>query len=422
MHERSRVSSLVLPMTTTIVTDAAEFERLQADWDELLDASRQPSFFLRWRWNWLWWQHLAPADGRLHIMCCADGQGRLMGIAPLYSRPHRFLGIPYVYELMMLGTGIELKTSEYLDVFARRGAERAVGESIAACLRARPCWDRLWLLGVPDDSAVVPHLVQALGGQVSSTPCDSAPYVDTAVTWDEYKRSLGRSMRRNAEYYARRLFANFSCEFRLAESSDDLEPAIDHLVRLHQMRWQVAGQPGTFAEPHVESFLRTAMRQSHAEGRLRLWTLSVNGAVEAALVGFLDHGILHYFQKGFNPAYAKHDLGTVVLSLSIRACFDDPQIRAFDFMGGGLPYKVYWARNERLTVLHQARIFARAATRLCEPSVRPPPRPFARSHRRDYAMCGGIGCVVAAPGGCSDSGRQYGRPARCSASRSLSCG
>ena len=95
------------------------------------------------------------------------------------------------------------------------------------------------------------------------------------------------------------------------------------------------------------------MRQSHAEGRLRLWTLFVNGAVEAALVGFLDHGILHYFQKGFNPAYAKDDLGTVVLSLSIRACFDDPQIRAFDFMGGGSPYKVHWARNERVTVLHQ---------------------------------------------------------------------
>lgn len=118
---------------------------------------------------------------------------------------------------------------------------------------------------------------QALSGQLSSALCDRSSYVDTAVTWEEFERSLGRTMRRNVEYYARRLSKNFSCEFRLPESSNDIELAIDHLVRLHQMRWQVTDQPGTFAEPHVESFLRTATRQSQAEWRLRLWTLTVNG-------------------------------------------------------------------------------------------------------------------------------------------------
>ncbi len=95
------------------------------------------------------------------------------------------------------------------------------------------------------------------------------------------------------------------------------------------------------------------MRQSFKDGRLRLWTLRVGHNVEAALVGFLDNGVLHYFQKGFNPAFAKDDLGTVILSLCIRACCDDEEITAFDFMGGGAPYKAMWARRERVTVLHE---------------------------------------------------------------------
>ena len=108
------------PYTTEIVTDAAAFERLAPEWDELLEDSDQQVFFLRWHWNWLWWQYFAPEGGELHVLCCRDGNGRLAGVAPFYKRQHRFLSVPIARELVMLGTGIELKTSEYLDVFARR--------------------------------------------------------------------------------------------------------------------------------------------------------------------------------------------------------------------------------------------------------------------------------------------------------------
>ena len=86
------------------------------------------------------------------------------------------------------------------------------------------------------------------------------------------------------------------------------------------------------------------------DGRLRFWTLKINGTIEAALVGFLDNGVVHYFQKGFNPKYAKDDLGTAMLALAVRAFFEDDQVSAFDFMGGGAPYKDLWARSSRQTM------------------------------------------------------------------------
>lgn len=354
MSQSSDDMTLKTPLTTSIIRGLEEFERMEVEWDDLVNDSAQRCFFLRWHWNWLWWQHFAPRRSSLYIVRCTDGNGRLVGIAPLYRREHQMMGIPYVRELVLFGTGIELKTGDYLDIFARRGAEHAVSQAVGDCLEAQGKWDRLWLYGVPKGSEIVAGLLQRLHGDASSTECVSSRFVDTSVSWNDYRQSLGRSMRRNVDYYARRLFKKYACEFRLVESAADLETAIDDLVRLHQQRWRSAGELGTFHSPDVESFLRKAMRRSHAEGRLRLWTLSVNGTVEAALVGFLDNGVLHYFQKGFNPGYAKDDLGTAMVSMCIRASFDDPHIDAFDFMTGAPGYKAHWTRHTRATVLHEA--------------------------------------------------------------------
>ncbi len=354
MPESRDYAKLTAPLTTSIIRDPEAFERIEVEWDELLGDSTQKCFFLRWHWNWLWWQHFAPRGSGLYIVRCTDGNGRLVGIAPLYRRERQIFGIPYLRELALFGTGIELKTGDYLDIFARRGVEHAVSQAVGDCLEAQGAWDRLWLYGVPKSSEIIAGLLPRLHGDASSTESVSSRFVDTSVSWNDYRQSLGRSMRRNVDYYARRLFKKYACEFRLVESAADLEPAIDDLVRLHQLRWRSGGELGTFHSPDVEMFLRKAMRRSHAEGRLRLWTLSVNGTTEAALVGFLDNGVLHYFQKGFNPGYAKDDLGTAMLSLCIRASFDDPHIDSFDFMTGAPGYKSHWTRHTRATVLHEA--------------------------------------------------------------------
>jgi CelD/BcsL family acetyltransferase involved in cellulose biosynthesis len=133
-----------------------------------------------------------------------------------------------------------------------------------------------------------------------------------------------------------------------------VDEALDDLMRLHQARWQAAGQPGSFSDPAVVGFLRAVSRAAANTGRLRLWRLSVDGVVEASLIGFVEDDTVHYFQTGFNPAMPKADLGTVVLALSIKACCDDPAIRVFDFMGG-VGYKAMWARQERVMLHHEAR-------------------------------------------------------------------
>ncbi len=76
----------------------------------------------------------------------------------------------------------------------------------------------------------------------------------------------------------------------------------------------------------------------------------MNGDVEAVLLAFIDNGLLHYFQGGFNPAYAKESLGTVMIGLCLKDCVEAKDVREFDFMGGEADYKAHWTKATRETI------------------------------------------------------------------------
>jgi len=253
-------------------------------------------------------------------------------------------------ELVFLGTGVPTSTSEQLDLIARRGYEQPVAAAIANYLLEAADVDRLWLSEIPIASIILPHFRRALGQSQSLKICNRSHYVDTSQDWESFNRGLRKSMRTNVTYYTRRLFKLFDCKFRQVRTLAELEPAMDTFVRLHQARWESKGEPGSFALPSFEGFLKDAMRSTLAEGRLRLWTLELQGVTAAVLLAFVDNGVAHYFQGGFNPVFAKESLGTVMCGLCIKDCVESEDVNEFNFMGGDPSYKERWTSNSRDSV------------------------------------------------------------------------
>jgi CelD/BcsL family acetyltransferase involved in cellulose biosynthesis len=331
-------------MNSTLLTTEAEFHSIKDDWDQLLDESDQRAYFIRWAWNFAWWNTFKPADSRLFIIACRDNNQKLIGLAPFYWRQRSTAGIHHIREVLFLGTGIFLQTSESLDIIARRGCERSVALAVADFLRCNREWDQLWLNEIPSSSTVLPHLRRALGQSSQVAVCNRTHYLDADTDWETFKSKLGRATRQNTLRQTRRLFESYNCRFRRIEKTDELETAMDALVSLHQARWQSKGDPGSFAIPGFEDFLREAARFSLAEGRLRLWVLEVDGRIAAARIAFFENGVVYCFQSGFDPAYAKDSLGKVLLGLCVRDCIEDESVREYNFMGGADSYKDCWAK------------------------------------------------------------------------------
>lgn len=338
------------PIKASVLTGEAAFDAISREWDELLEESDQHVFFLRWSWNRLWWRILRPADSQLFIITCRDTQNKLVGLAPFYLRQRHTAGIPHVRELLFLGTGIYAQTSEYLDLVARRGYEFSVAETVVEYLQRSSDWDRLCLQDVPADSTMLPHLKRALGEQTQVEVSGRCYWVDTTGDWAGFVSGLGSSARNNVLRRTRRLFNSHTCRLKRVETAGELEPAMNDLVRLHQARWQSKGEPGTFALPNVEAFLKEAMRASLAEGRLGLTTLEVDGKVAAVRLDFIDNHVAHAFQAGYDPTQANQGLGSVMNGLCIRACIEDERVYEYDLMGGNPAYKESWTKNYKESV------------------------------------------------------------------------
>jgi CelD/BcsL family acetyltransferase involved in cellulose biosynthesis len=335
-------------LKTEVFETVAEFDAFENDWNDLLEDSNQAVFFLRWNWNRLWWQAYAPGKGRPYLVVCRDSNERVVGLAPLYWREYQGLR-----EVLFLGTGISITTSEHLDLISRRGYEQAVGQSIAARILTDPEVGRVLLGEIPITSTVLPHFRRAMSGQQRIQICNRSHYIDTSVDWNAFNASLSKSMRTNLSYYTRKLFKTHKCHFRTVEAEDELTPAMHSLVRLHQARWSSKGERGAFGLPGVENFLREVMQASLGEGRLKLWTLELDGQTAAVLLAFVNNGVANYFQGGFDPTFAKESLGTVMCGLCIRACIESPDINEFNFMGGDPSYKERWTRSSRDSVMFE---------------------------------------------------------------------
>jgi len=203
---------------------------------------------------------------------------------------------------------------------------------------------------VPRESSIFPIFHKALNEGAELEPCNRSHYIDTTTDWEAFRHSLSRSTRKHLTRQMRRFFETYECEFNRVHEQEDLEPAMDALVRLHQARWTSKGEPGSFALPGVEDLLRESAQYALSKGRLRLWTLKLNGEMAAVRLAFLDNGVVHAFQGGFDPVYAKDSLGSVMLGLCIKDCLEDPEVSEYDFMGGTDSYKDWWTKEGRETV------------------------------------------------------------------------
>jgi CelD/BcsL family acetyltransferase involved in cellulose biosynthesis len=337
-------------LESSILDDEAAIDFLKDEWDELLRESEHASFFMRWQWTTQWWAKYAPPGSTPFLVVCRDASGRLAGLAPLYCRKIRTLGVKRVRELLFIGTGIRMRSSEHVALIARRGMEEEACSSIIRALTVSPHWDRLSLKEMATSSHIPSLIRDLLGPAASLEVSGQSHYIDAAEGWDAFRAGLGKSTRDNVSRYTRRLFAGHQCSFQRIHNNRELQPAMDALVRLHQARWNRKGHSGSFTLPHFEGFLRTAVSRSLDDESLRLWTLEVDSNIAAVLVGFLHNGVMHAFQAGFDPKYSRDSLGTVMLGLCIRACIEDPVIREFDFMGGDDLYKDKWTRKRRDTL------------------------------------------------------------------------
>jgi len=350
------------------ITTLEAFEPLAEEWDGLLERCVGGTLFSTHAWLTEWWKVFGDDDA-LRVLTARDGDGNLVGAAPLAARAERVLGRTVGWSIEPLGAG----TSDYLGFLAAEGREDEVCLALLEALRP---YGRNWALTlgeVHQESAAGGALAegaQSLGYRVQRDDGSSCPYLALPGSWEQCLQGLGSRLRKRVPYYLRRLLERDGCELRVARTEDERSAAMAALSRLHEMRWQTKTGSGNFADPRFAEFHERVSRALLDRGRLRLFTLEHDGAAVAALYGFRYRSTFYFYQSGFDPAWAARSVGTAMVGLAVKAAIEEGA-GEFDFMRGLSDYKERWASGVRVN--RRMRIWPTAQGRaawLCRAFVR----------------------------------------------------
>ncbi|HVX33031.1 MAG TPA: GNAT family N-acetyltransferase [Solirubrobacterales bacterium] len=283
-----------MSLTATVIDDEAGLEEIRPAWDALAITTGEP--YCAPGWMLSWWRHARPNGAALRVVVVSD-ESQIVGLAPLWtSRPGR-RSSAYGF--------LTDKFSPPVGPLATPGCEDEVAEAIARALATVtpvPIRIALWTRTPP--SGIAGAFARSWPGHrswvhaqaptpIPIVPLDGLDYDAWFATRSSKFRQESRRMRRRIE--------DEGAEFQLVGRSG-IARAVNAFVRLHGDRWQ--GASGALV-PGLPQMLEAAADDLHEDGRLRIFTITVEDAVIAVNVIVAAGRTASGWNSGFDPDWAR---------------------------------------------------------------------------------------------------------------------
>jgi CelD/BcsL family acetyltransferase involved in cellulose biosynthesis len=335
---RAAPAGRVTARRASVLTDADELTAIDEEWTALAELRSNP--FVSPDWFWAWLRNCGRRD-RPFAPVLYTGDGRLRGIIPLVSSAR--MGM----------RALAFAGAEFGDYFHPAAAdvdEVATARAAAVLLAERR---HEWSILVGDYADDRSQWVAALSAS-ETRPMKIIRYHDrvsklrsavlSGLTWDDYLASRSSNFRSQLRRKGRGLARDHKVIYRSADASS-LSADMETLFDLHARRW-AQGRSTIFSTPGRRAFHQDFARAALARGWLRLWLLEVDGAPIAAWYGWRLGNRYLYYQAGFDPIWATHSPGLLLLAHTIRAAIEEGAA-SYDMLLGDESYKARFASVER---------------------------------------------------------------------------
>jgi len=327
-----------------IINNTDDLSSCSYEWNNLLRESNSNSFFLTWEWLSSWAQCHLTKNRELFVLLFYKND-ELVGVAPLYIERSK-IGPLSFRKICFLGwpeTG-----SDYLDVFARRGAVKEVADAFydfftvgqGACV----C-DVTDLAEIPADSLFLVYLINRIyseGKYAEFAPSSYCPVINLPKNEVDFYAQLSCSWRKKVKQESR--IINREKEVIFEEYyGDNVASILPVFFRLYEEK---AGWSSATVQPVIQKLLEKYIDISPVQVSL----LSINKQPVGGLLHF-RYGINQYLylmavDKKYNP---KVSLGNYLVGESIKNAIDNGYV-FFDFLKGMENYKFHWATGGKQTV------------------------------------------------------------------------
>ncbi|MDQ3282027.1 MAG: GNAT family N-acetyltransferase [Acidobacteriota bacterium] len=313
---------------------------LRAEWEALLAASATDTIFASWLWCDTWLRHFG-ADETPRVVTVRDDQNQLIGIAPLALRTVKTGPLTLQY-LQFIGSSAPV---EHFDFIIARGREADVLPRILVEIERMP-FDVLQLANILPHSPALPLLRESRLALVE-TDGHSAPVLMLPAQMDDVLARMDKKKSERARYYQRRITRDYPDWQCTVAQPDEIDGALDELIRIHQAQWEPRGVPGAFGDARLTTFYRDLAHELDRRGWLRMYRLIAEGKVVSANFAIVFRNRFMHFINGTDYSTKVQSPGVVLHYCMIERSIAEG-VREYDFLWGEEPYKYDWGAERRV--------------------------------------------------------------------------
>jgi predicted N-acyltransferase len=313
-------------------------------WDRL----PSPSPMTGSHWLMTWWEEIGrhpPQPGSRNapfVLTAYDDQQKLVGLAPWYLRTTA----SGRRTILNLGSGVV--SSDHQSILCREDCRSQVVEAMAHRLLGplSKDWDELDLDGIDSDDPSMGDFRDQLN-RSSDYYCLTKSNLSTwsvalPTDWDTLLAGYSRNHRKRLRQLERVYIDSGRAQFRVIESTEQLDSGYQTWLDLHCQRHQTLGQHSAIREStSVQRFHRQVMQRLLDAGQLRLMITHIDGQPAAAEYSLFDGYALYGYQSGISPEMTEHSPGVVSQMLAIKLAIT-LGCQRYDFLRGDEAYKKSW--------------------------------------------------------------------------------
>ena len=315
-----------------LVESNREFLELQTAWNDITENPLQG-----FHWHFGWWQHFGD-EYQLQIYCL-ENNGKVVGIAPFFK--DRWWGQS---RLRFIGSGNVC--TDYADVITDKKYRQTFINLIANQTQGLAGVELIELEGVDDRGPA-----KAFAAEYSDVSWDYQKTIDACWyltlpdSWEKFCKAARGSLRRKIRKAEKRLKSE---EVVIRSTADDLdfETAYQTLVELHQLRFKSKGEPGVFADPAFDSFLKRTSETLCREQKAEIIVAYVDSKPLGCHFYLLSDTGPQFYQGGVLTSRMDLEPGHLMFTYAIKKAIANGA-QEFDFLRGDEPYKPFWGAVER---------------------------------------------------------------------------
>ena len=337
-------------MEIQVIENIDSFRRLEPDWNDALERSRNPNPFMTFEWL-LSYLEVFGDSINLFLVIAREGS-RLAAIAPLMIDSERrlvFIGYPH---------------NDYADFIILDEKSPALGEICDFLHGQRHRWKKIILDQMQEEFShwkEIDALLAARNRPHRVLLSDSCP----AMVLDDIPAARSKYYKRNITTYVNWYRSQGTLTFRICETREEALARLEDLFSQHIERRDQTPFPSQFSRSDVRDFYRRFIERMYPRGWVLLPTLTLNDEFLALYLAFPYRNTLYLYTTSFSGAHAKRSPGQVIL----RFLFDyavEKQIVQLDFARGDEGYKDRFAnvfRQNRKIIIYRSALAKAAADR-----------------------------------------------------------